>query len=340
MNQAGDVDEPRRSLDPAAGLGWFAPVPSWLEPDMQRVEALLMRRSGASDHALVAEASTHLVRAGGKRLRPALVLLASRAGNAGLGATDLAAAAVELVHLASLYHDDVIDGTATRRGVPTVHSKWGIEVAVLAGDYLFACGCALGAEAGGEVPAILSQAISEVCEGQILETASLGDPTRGVDAYLETIRRKTAALFRAACELGASTANAAHQRARLSTYGLHLGLAFQMVDDLLDLLGDPDVMGKQAGTDLKEGVFTLPVLLGCQKEPRLAGRLRKGERDLETVLPILQATGAVDDAVELATAHGRRALAALDGVGDPRWRAALTDVVDAVLLQVPQATAA
>src|ERR671919_1303030 len=185
--------------------------PAWLRADLMRVEDLLLEAAGDSLNSLVSDASTHLIRAGGKRIHPALVMLSSRSGGPGR-ATDLSAAAIELVHLATLYHDDVIDQTETRRGVPTVHKKWGIEIAVLAGDFLFARGCALGAEAGGEVPGILAHAIAEVCEGQIVETANLGDPGRPVDDYTETIRRKTAALFRAACELGAATAGAGPQQ--------------------------------------------------------------------------------------------------------------------------------
>ena len=163
---------------------------------MDRVENLLSGTAGASAHPLVSEASTHLIKAGGKRIRPSLVLLTSHAGESGRASTDLAAAGIELIHLATLYHDDVIDQTDTRRGVPTAHSKWGVEVAVLAGDYLFASGCALGARAGGRVPVIIASALAEVCEGQIAETAIVGDPRRSVDDYYDTIRKKTAALFR------------------------------------------------------------------------------------------------------------------------------------------------
>ena len=135
--------------------------PAWLVDDMRRIEDLLLDTAGGSTSAVVGEASTHLMRAGGKRVRPALVMATSRVGETGRRSTDLAAAAVELVHLATLYHDDVIDETETRRGVPTVHARWGIDVAVLAGDYLFARGCTLGADAGGEVPGILARAIAE-----------------------------------------------------------------------------------------------------------------------------------------------------------------------------------
>nr|MDQ3957609.1 polyprenyl synthetase family protein [Actinomycetota bacterium] len=275
--------------------------PDWLAADMEAIEDLLFASAGASKLPLVAEAATHLIKAGGKRLRPALVMMASRAGEAGRRSTALAAAAIELVHLATLYHDDVIDETETRRGVPTAHSKWGTDVAVLAGDYLFASGSSLGAQAGGEVPGILARAIAEVCEGQIAETETAGDPLRPVEDFLDTIAKKTGALFRASCDLGAATSGAPEDRREaLTDFGLHLGLAFQMVDDLLDLVGDPRVTGKTPGTDLREGVYTLPVLVACRARPELAGRLRAGERALEAVLPVLEATGALEEALRLA----------------------------------------
>ena len=309
--------------------------PQWLVEDMARIEDLLFAAAGASKLALVAEASTHLIKAGGKRLRPALVMIASRAGEPGLRATDLAATAIELVHLATLYHDDVIDETETRRGVPTAHAKWGTDVAVLAGDYLFASGSALGAEAGGEVPGILARAIAEVCEGQIAETEAAGDPARPVDDFLDTIGKKTGALFRASCDLGAATSGASDgDRAALVRFGSHLGLAFQLVDDLLDLTGDPKVTGKIPGTDLKEGVYTLPVLLACDRDPGLAGRLRAGQRRLEDVLPVLETTGALSEAFALAGAEARAAEGALDALPDTPWRATLGGILDGVLAQV------
>ena len=309
--------------------------PPWLMEDLARVETLLTATAGASPHALVSESSLHLIKAGGKRLRPALVLLTSHAGEPSRQTTDLAAAAIELVHIATLYHDDVLDQTETRRGVLTAHNKWGTEVAVLAGDFLFACGSALGAEASGEVPGILARAIAEVCEGQILETGTLGDPGRPVSGYIEVIERKTAALFRAACELGATTSGAPRaMRAALMDFGLNLGLAFQIVDDLLDLVGDPDVTGKRLGTDLREGVFTVPVLIACERRTSLADRLRSGDRDLALVLDALASTGALDDAYGLALDHGERALAALATAEESEWTIALANIVEGVLAQV------
>ena len=308
----------------------------WLVDDLLRIEKILVERAGGSPHPLVSESATHLLRAGGKRLRPALVMVSSRAGTPGERATDLAAAAIELVHLATLYHDDVIDETETRRGAPTVHSKWGVDIAVLSGDYLFAQACILGAEAGGEVPLVLARAVADVCEGQITETGALSDPVRDVDEYLGTIARKTAALFRAGCEMGASTSGAPERaRAALVRYGAELGVAFQIVDDLLDLVGDPNITGKISGTDLKEGVFTLPVLIGCERDPDLARALARGERDLPSVLASLEASGALEAAYDAAAVHAERAIEAASATGDPACEDALTTIVKGVLAQLP-----
>lgn len=308
--------------------------PLWLTADLERIEDLLLKTAGASENSLVSETSTHLLRAGGKRIRPTLVVISSRAGREVTSAGDLAAAAVELVHLATLYHDDVIDQTDTRRGVPTAHSKWGSEIAVLAGDYLFARACELGAEAGGEVPRILSRALADVCEGQIAEMEAIGDTSRPVEHYLETIRRKTAALFSAACELGAATSKADPEvRAALVSYGENLGVAFQIIDDLLDLIGDVEVIGKRPGTDLKEGVYTLPVLLALQSEPSLRDHL-VANIDLDRVLGVLSATGATAAAVDRAESYCAMALQSLAPLTDSEWKAALTSVVADAAAQI------
>jgi geranylgeranyl pyrophosphate synthase len=312
--------------------------PAWLVEDLLRVEKLLVATASDSVYPLVQEASTHLIKAGGKRLRPALVLVAARAGRSGTEDTDRAAAAIELLHLASLYHDDVIDQTEVRRGTTSVHSQWGNEVAILAGDFLFACGSLLGARAGPEVPAILAQALADVCEGQIAETERVGDPSRSASQYVETIRRKTAALFRASCELGVVTSGADPSlRAPLVRYGENLGLAFQMVDDLLDFVGDPMVTGKTLGTDLREGVFTLPVLIASEREPALAAELEPGRRDLGVVLPMLESSGALDATFDQAREYVGRACDALDGLPPTEWTSTLLTISEGVLAQVKPA---
>lgn len=312
--------------------------PEWLVHDLLRVEDLLIATASESVYPLVQEASTHLMKAGGKRLRPALVLVTSRAGEPGRTETDLAAAAVELLHLASLYHDDVIDDTKMRRGAPSVHSKWGNEVAILAGDFLFASGSLLGARAGAEAPAILARALADVCEGQIAETERVGDPSRSASQYVETIRRKTAALFRAACELGALTSGADDiVRERVVDFGENLGLAFQVVDDLLDFVGDPRVTGKTPGTDLREGVFTLPILIANQRDPAIAAELEPGKRELGRVLPMLESTGALDAAFDQARFYVDQASDSLSQLPDSEWRSVLETISEGVLAQVPSA---
>lgn len=296
--------------------------PDWLDDDLARVEGLLGRTAGASRTTIVAEAATHLLKAGGKRMRPALVLATARAGRSGGRATDLAAAALELVHLATLYHDDVIDETETRRGAPTAHSKWGTDVAVLAGDYLFARGCELGADAGGEVPGILSRAIADVCEGQLAEMETVGRP-RDRAEYLSTVMGKTGSLFRAACDLGCATAGITGDlRVALVAYGTNLGIAFQLVDDILDLVGDAEVTGKQPGTDLREGVYTLPVILGIERSPEL-GDMVRGDIDLDAVLRMLSDTGSLADARAEATGYLERAMGAIHGFAGEPWHEAL-----------------
>lgn len=308
----------------------------WLVEDLLRVEGVMTEAVGSQVHPLVREASMHLINAGGKRLRPALVLLSSRAGSPGHRSTDLGAAAIELVHIATLYHDDVIDETEIRRGVPTVHEKWSVEVAVLSGDYLFARGCALGAEAGGEVPGILARAIGDVCQGQIVETAALNEPARPVDQFIDTIRLKTAALFRSACELGAATSGANDEhRSALTRYGENLGLAFQIIDDLLDVVGDPEITGKRVGSDLREGVLTMPFLLAARRSDAVRTQLGSGEKSLEVLLPALYETGALADTVDAALDYGTAAKEALGGLPAGEWRDVMATAVDGVVAQVP-----
>ncbi len=307
----------------------------WLVDDLLRVEDLLVSSAGASSHPLVREPALHLIRAGGKRLRPALVLITSRAGEPGRRATDLASASVELVHLATLYHDDVIDETEVRRGVATVDARWGTDVAVLVGDYLFAVACTLAADAGGSVPGILARAIAEVCEGQVAETATVGDARRSIDEYIATVEMKTAALFSASCRLGVETAGGDQATARiLSDYGRALGVTFQIVDDLLDLIGSPEVIGKQPGTDLREGVFTLPVLLACERDPTLIQQLEDG-RDLSSILPSLRATQALDEALSYASSRAREARSVLTELESAPWTRTLETILQGVIAQVP-----
>jgi len=233
------------------------------------------------------------IAAGGKRLRPLLVLLA--AGPQGADETQLlaAAAAVELVHSATLVHDDVLDSATLRRGVPTVWSQGGRELAIATGDLLFSRAFAELTAAGSlEAVRALSRASSALAEGELLQREDAWDVTVSVERYLYRCELKTARLFEAACELGALSARRdTGDVAALGAFGRRIGLAFQLLDDVLDVAGPASVIGKHRGTDLLDGTVTLPLILARERDPRLA------EMNLRTVTTPEEAV-ALCDAIE------------------------------------------
>lgn len=238
-----------------------------------------------------------LLDAGGKRLRPALVLLCARAGPAGTEAALSAAAAVELLHLASLVHDDVIDRGTLRRGLPTVNSRWGDALAILTGDFLF--GKAMVA-AAGLPPGVLRQigeVIGALVGGEVEQQLGRADASDSrasqhrapeTDAYLRRSERKTAALTAAACRIGATLGGAREDTVeRLAGYGRWLGLAFQVVDDLLDVDGDPAVLGKDVGVDARCGIATLPSLASREEAQDLAEKfVARARAELSGLHPV------------------------------------------------------
>ena len=239
-----------------------------LARDLERVEARL-RDAVSADDRFLGEAAGHLLAAGGKRLRPTLCLCAAYAVHgAGAPAADDAVtggAAVELVHLGSLYHDDVIDEAETRRGVPSVNARWSNIVAILAGDYLLAQASSLAASLGADVAALLAATIGELCRGQVLELQYLFDAERTEDSYLSAIEGKTASLMATACRVGGMVSNvSADTLDALTQFGQHLGMCFQVVDDVLDVTQTEAELGKPVGNDVHEGVYTLPVIYALQ----------------------------------------------------------------------------
>jgi heptaprenyl diphosphate synthase len=219
---------------------------------------------------LVTDIGSHLLRAGGKRLRPALYLLCARTDNPEPAKLLPVAVAIELIHMATLVHDDVIDNAATRRGMPTASARWGNHASVLTGDYLFAKAFSLIANnAGRETLKILTDAICAMCEGEIIQIRDNFNPSQSEDDYLDRIDKKTAEFIAASCELGAITAgmNSTETRA-LRQYGYAIGTAFQITDDLLDVTASSEQIGKPAGNDLRQGVLTLPVIYALQNSKR------------------------------------------------------------------------
>jgi len=289
-----------------------------LGDDLARVEERL-RASVHTHDPFLADVAAHLIGAGGKRIRPTLTLCAVYASRAPVPADGDAitgAVAVELVHLGSLYHDDVIDEAETRRGVPSVNARWSNIVAILAGDFLLARASSLAASLGADVAGLLAATIGELCRGQVLELQHLFDAERGEDGYESTIEGKTAALFATSCRIGGMVASVPDPTLdALTRFGRHLGMCFQIVDDVLDLTASEDTLGKPAGQDLLEGVYTLPVIYALRESPELRemlGHPIDGEH-LAHVRAIATSNGAVDAALGVARDHAVKAHDALDG---------------------------
>jgi heptaprenyl diphosphate synthase len=303
--------------------------------DLERVEQLMVEVSAGSTEFLT-ESTTYLTRAGGKRLRPALMALVSRLGTGPNWKIHMTAAAIEMTHLATLYHDDVIDEAELRRGVPSANEKWGNKVAILAGDFLFARASGLAADVGGSVPRILADAIAHVVEGQVRELRATYDPLRSLENYNKTIEGKTASLLRASTQLGALLGDCpAPLVASLAAFGEDFGFAFQVADDLLDLAASEEELGKPPGTDLLDGVYTLPVILAVEADPSLAAVLGTPEVDVEAVRAAVLATGAFDRALEAAATHIDRALEALAAAPESPARESLTKLTRLIIDRVP-----
>src|SRR5680860_1300254 len=234
-----------------------------LEPlsgDLARVEVQLDEAVQHHDR-LLGDVASHLAGAGGKRIRPTLALCAAYAATDGNGPAApeavTGAVAVELVHMGSLYHDDVIDEAETRRGVPSVNARWSNIVAILAGDFLLARASSLAASLGSDVAGLLATTIADLCGGQVAELQHLFDVTRSEEQYYSAIDGKTAALFATSCRIGGMVAGApAPTLDALERFGRHVGMCFQIVDDCLDITGSDATLGKTAGQDLLEGIYT------------------------------------------------------------------------------------
>lgn len=237
------------------------------DDDLARVEAALRAAAVTGDEFLT-EVTSHLIPAGGKRLRPAFVIASALAldpdGAAPAAVTDemvRGGVAVELVHLGSLYHDDVMDDAETRRGIEAVNHRWGNLKAILAGDFLLAKASELAASLGTEVAALLAATIGRLCEGQVRELQLIYDRSRTEEQYLLAIQGKTAELYATSCRIGGLVSGVdPRSLERLTSFGLAYGMAFQIVDDVLDLVATDEELGKPSGNDLREGVYTLPVI--------------------------------------------------------------------------------
>ena len=305
--------------------------------DMVGVDRFITERMESSAPTIPALAD-HLISAGGKRLRPLIAIAAARmCGGTGDACLKLATA-VEFIHTATLLHDDVVDGSKLRRGKVAAHLIWGGATSVLVGDFLFARAFELMVETGSlRVLGILSKASSVIAEGEVLQLTRAHDLGLDQDTYLEIIAAKTAELFAAAAEAGAVSAGERPQRAlALRSYGLNLGLAFQLADDVLDYGGAAETLGKNAGDDFREGKATLPLLLAIARSgpreaafwERAVGRLEQTEADFRRARELVVGTGALDAALDTAADYAEAAKAALAPFAKDAWRDALEQLAD------------
>jgi octaprenyl-diphosphate synthase len=305
--------------------------------DMDAVNALIIERM-QSDVAIIPALAEHLIAAGGKRLRPLLCVAAARLCQTQVLHHQRLSAAVEFIHTATLLHDDVVDSSHLRRGKVAAHLIWGAPSSVLVGDFLFARAFELMVETGSlEALGILSKAAGVIAEGEVLQLMKAFDVSLSQSVYIEIISAKTAALFAAAAESGAVSANApkALQQA-LYNYGLNLGLAFQIQDDALDYGGTSEVLGKNAGDDFAEGKATLPLILAIQATgeveakfwQRTIGLREQTDGDLSRTKALMIQSGAMAQTMTLARQYAQKAKSALSPFNDGPWKQALEALAD------------
>lgn len=306
-----------------------------IEPQFEAVNDYIINHLG-SNVPLVEKIGHYIVESGGKRLRPLLVLLAANAaGYKGDQHVPLAAI-IEFIHTATLLHDDVVDNSELRRGKDTANAKWGNAPSVLVGDFLYSRAFQIMVEIGSmEIMKVISNATNVIAEGEVLQLLNTKNPDTTEDAYMQVILGKTAMLFEAATEAGAILADASTEAQEgLRLYGLHLGTAFQLIDDVMDYLSTAEEMGKNVGDDLAEGKCTLPLIHAMREgteEQRLLVRqaIRKGGLDdLQPIMEIVKATGAIEYTQQKAQEEADKAIAALDALADSSFKDTLIQLAD------------
>ncbi len=334
MGMALSIENPKPEIE--AGLNDLVAL---VADGMARVNTTILSRTG-SEVTMIPEVANHLIASGGKRLRPILTLACAKlCGYAGDTDGDVKlAASVEFMHTATLLHDDVVDESDMRRGRVAARIKWGNEASVLVGDFLLGQAFRMMVEVGSlKALDILSAAATVIAEGEVMQLTNAKNLETDEAAYLAVIRGKTAELFAAACEVGpVLAARPEAEQAAARAYGMSLGIAFQLIDDVLDYGGTSAELGKNVGDDFREGKITLPIVLayrrgsegerGFWRRTLQQGEIRDG--DLETALDLLQRHGALEETVARAHQYGAEARAALDIFPDGQVKAALNGAIE------------
>lgn len=302
--------------------------------DMARVDALIRARL-SSEVVLIDQIGAHITQSGGKRLRPAMVLLTAATLGRRDHTVDLLATTIEFIHTATLLHDDVVDHSGLRRGRKTANALWGSEAAVLAGDFLYSRAFQLMVEVGRMgVMDVMANATNAIAEGEVLQLLNTGDPLANEARYLRVIELKTARLFEAACRVGALAADASPDQIEAAArFGHHLGMAFQLVDDVLDYIADPEQSGKAVGGDLAEGKPTLPLIHARDhSDPATRQLIEKAIEhgtvdDFGRVLKAIESSRAIPYTRALAEAHGAKAAAAADELPGSSFQQAMRSLI-------------
>lgn len=304
---------------------------SFLNSDLTLIENTLEETIQA-ESLLLRQASLHTLQAGGKRIRPVFVLLAGKFGNYDIQAIKNVAVSLELIHMASLVHDDVIDDAELRRGKPTIKSKWDNRIAMYTGDYIFALSLELMTSI--EKPKahkILAHTIVEVCVGEIQQIRDKYRFDQTTRDYFRRIKRKTALLIAVSCQLGAIAADASEEISKkLYWFGYYVGMSYQIIDDILDFTSTEKELGKPAGGDLLQGNITAPVLY-AMADPHVKDKIIRinehtSRKDLDEVIEAIKKSGAIEKSLDLSDRYLKKALAILEGLPQNRAKKTLKDI--------------
>lgn len=304
--------------------------------ELEKVEKYLIENS-SSKNRLLSEITKELAASGGKRLRPSFVILSAKFGEYASDKVIPLAAAIEILHMATLVHDDVVDKASMRRGKPTVSEKYGIDMAVYTGDFLFTKAVLmLSNNVSTDKLEYIARAVKTICEGEVDQLCERFDTNISFRSYLKRISKKTAVLFGASCVLGADSAGCPQELSKkLARFGFYFGIAFQIRDDMLDFLSNADIAGKPVGNDILRGIFTLPVIYAMSRNSSLKEIFlnqpeegyNPGSADIESLYRLVMESGGIDSSGKMLDAYIARALKVLENFPDNEYKIIFKELV-------------
>ena len=308
----------------------FSEIQTLMKSDLEIMDSILAKRLD-SNVDLINQMSQYIINSGGKRIRPLLLLLCARATNYNGSDHYSMAVVIELIHTATLLHDDVVDASSTRRGQETSNEIWGNAPSVLVGDFLYSRAFEIMVEPNSmQIMKVLSKATNQISEGEVLQLLNIKNAKVSQSEYFEVIEEKTACLFKAACEIGGILAKSDIKTiSALGIYGLHLGNAFQIIDDTLDYESDSSIIGKEIGDDLSEGKVTLPMIYalektaGNNKEILINAITNADSSNIDSIVDILLSVKAFEYSREIAKKQSLKALSSLNNIPESDYRSAL-----------------